>query len=160
MPGDNRKGATRKEDSMNDDQIVQKAREILAARMCKGAVIGSPSDSVDFLVLQLAEHESEAFCVIYLNSQNQVIEFAEEFRGTIDGAAVYPREIVKAALSKNAAAVIFAHNHPSGVAEPSAADQRITDRLIAALGLIDVRVLDHIIVAGNNTFSFREHGLL
>jgi len=163
MPGDNRMGETRKEDTMNtieENKIIEQAIEILTSRMLSGEALSSPSATVEFLTVKLAGKEAEAFCVIYLTSQHQVIAFEEAFKGTIDGAAVYPREIARAALAHNAAAVIFAHNHPSGVAEPSAADKRITDRLVNALGLLDIRVLDHIIIGGTNYYSFAESGLL
>lgn len=104
--------------------------------------------------------EHEVFFAAFLTSQHQVIAMEEIFRGTIDGAAVYPREVVKAVLNHNAAAVIFSHNHPSGICEPSQADKRITERLVEALRLIDVRVLDHIIIAGSKHYSFAEKGLL
>lgn len=145
---------------MTEDQIIEEALKILTSRMLSGESLTSPAATTRFLTLQLAGREAEAFCVIYLTSQHQVIAFEEVFHGTIDGAAVYPREIVKACLNHNAAAVIFAHNHPSGMAEPSTADRRITERLVQALSLIDVRVLDHIIVAGTNTTSFAEQGLI
>lgn len=145
---------------MTEDQIIEEALKILTNRMLNGESLTSPADTTSFLTLQLAGREAESFCVIYLTSQHQVIAFEEVFHGTIDGAAVYPREIVKACLNHNAAAVIFAHNHPSGMAEPSTADRRITERLVQALSLIDVHVLDHIIVAGTNTTSFAEQGLI
>jgi DNA repair protein RadC len=100
------------------------------------------------------------FAVLFLDNQHRLIEYVELFRGTIDAAAVYPREVVKETLSRNAAAVIFAHNHPSGSVEASQADRMLTDRLKQALALVDVRVLDHIIVAGNATVSFAERGWL
>ena len=98
--------------------------------------------------------------MLYLNSQHKLIEVDELFMGTIDGAAVYPREIAKAALGHNAAAVILGHNHPSGITEPSAADRRITERIVSALGLLDIRVLDHVIVSTEGSFSFAEEGLM
>lgn len=143
-----------------ENQIIAQALEILSRRVLSGQKLQSPADAIQFLTLQLAERTSEAFCVLYLSTQHQVIAFEEAFHGTIDGAAVYPREIVKAALGHNAAAVIFAHNHPSAIAEPSQADRRITDRLISALALIDIKVLDHIIIGGTNHYSFAETGLL
>lgn len=143
-----------------DDQIIAKALEILAARTARGETLNSPQSVTQYLKICLAQRESEAFFTLYLTTQHHVIELEESFKGTIDGAAVYPREIAKAALIKNAAAVIFAHNHPSGVAEPSAADRRITQRLVEALALIEVRVLDHIIIGGTDAYSFAENGLL
>jgi DNA repair protein RadC len=100
------------------------------------------------------------FSCLYLDNRHRVIQFEELFRGTINGASVYPREVVKKALGHNAAAVIFAHNHPSGVAEPSAADRRITQQLSDALALVDVRVLDHVVVGDGTTISFAEQGLM
>ena len=114
----------------------------------------------DYCRLQIGHLEHEVFGVLYLDNQHHLIHFEPLFRGTIDGASVYPREVVKQVLNWNSAAVIFCHNHPSGVTEPSAADKRITSRLIEALRLIDVRVLDHIIVSNVGDFSFAEQGLL
>ena len=146
--------------NLTDDQIIERALEILSERVTNGEALTSPAATVDFLTVKLGGEEREAFFVIFLNSQHVVIAFDELFRGTIDGAAVYPREVVKAALAHNAAAVILAHNHPSGVAEPSSADQRITARLIDALALVEIRVLDHFIITGGGHFSFAEQGLL
>ncbi|MAT91370.1 MAG: hypothetical protein CME59_02090 [Halioglobus sp.] len=163
MPGDNRKGETRKGEAMKnltEDQIIEKALQILESRIFNGDTLDSPAATVNFLKLKLAGRDQEAFCAIFLNSQRQVLDFEEMFHGTLDGASVYPREVVKAAIYKRAAAVIFAHNHPSGPAEPSAADCSITSRLQDALALIDVRVLDHIIVGGANSYSFAENGLI
>jgi len=120
----------------------------------------SPQASKDLLRLRIGDREREIFCVLYLNSQHNLLEVDELFMGTIDGAAVYPREIAKAALAHNAAAVILGHNHPSGITEPSSADRRITERIVSALGLLDIRVLDHVIVSTQASFSFAEDGLL
>jgi len=120
----------------------------------------SPSNTHNYLVAKLARSEREIFSCIYLDNQHRVIGYEELFYGTIDGASVYPREIVKAALKHNAAAVIFAHNHPSGITTPSQADKDITGKLIAALKTVDIRVLDHIIVGGSQTLSFSEKGLI
>jgi len=125
----------------------------------KGATLGSPHDTRDFLRLELSTEEQEVFCCLFLDNRNRVIEFRRMFHGTIDGASVYPREVVKAALLLNAAAVILAHNHPSGIAEPSSADKQITNRLKDALALVEVRVLDHMVV-GEEIVSFAERGLL
>ena len=100
------------------------------------------------------------FCCLYLDNRHRLIAFDELFRGTIDGASVHPREVVKQALARNAAAVILAHNHPSGVAEPSQADELITQRLKEALALVDIRLLDHVIVGDGNCLSFAERGLI
>jgi DNA repair protein RadC len=129
-----------------------------------GAAICSPSAASTqarlYLNLALADKEHEVFVVLFLDNQNNLIEAAELFRGTIDGASVYPREVVKSALLVNAAAVILAHNHPSGLPEPSNADKRITKRVQDALELVDIRVIDHIIVGKSASVSFAERGLL
>ena len=111
-------------------------------------------------MVTLGAREYESFCCIFLTNRHRVIEFVELFRGTIDGASVHPREVVKEALLRNSAAVIFAHPHPSGVAEPSQADELITRRLREALALMDIRVLDHLIVAGSEVVSLAERGLI
>ena len=123
-------------------------------------VLTSPNDTKDFLVAQLRAYQHEVFACLFLDNRHQIISFDEMFKGTIDGASVYPREVVKQALARNAAAVIFAHNHPSGVAEPSLADKNITQRLQEALKLVDIRVLDHFIIGDNTAVSFAELGLL
>jgi DNA repair protein RadC len=110
--------------------------------------------------LRLAPRDHEVFTILFLDSRHRLIDCREIFRGTIDGASVHPREVVKEALARNAAAVILSHNHPSGVAEPSQADELITQRLREALALIDVRVLDHLIVAGSDVVSLAERGAL
>ena len=115
---------------------------------------------MQYLQIQLAEREQEVFSVMFLNTRHQLIEFQEMFYGSIDGASVHPREVVKAALKVNAAACIFAHNHPSGVAEPSQADISITGRLKSALALVDIRVLDHIIVTVDECVSLAQRGHL
>ncbi len=125
-----------------------------------GSAIRSPSDTEDFLKARLSGLEHESFCVIYLDNRHRVLNFEELFRGTIDGTSVYPREVVKESLKVNAAAVILAHNHPSGVSEPSQADERITKRLKAALELVDIRVLDHIIIGSDKCTSLASRGLL
>lgn len=120
----------------------------------------SPSAMGDMLRLRIGNSEREVFCVIYLDAQHRLIEVEELFYGTIDGAAVYPREVAKAALAKNAAAVCLGHNHPSGAAQPSEADKRITQRLKKALELLDIRCIDHIIVSPKEQYSFAAHGML
>ena len=114
----------------------------------------------DYLRLTSAAREEEAFVCIWLDAQHKVIEFEAAFTGTLTQTSVYPREIVKTALARNAAAVIFAHNHPSGVAQPSQADELLTRNLKEALALVEVKVLDHFIIAGNQAISFAERGLL
>jgi DNA repair protein RadC len=131
-------------------------REELAAR----DVLSSPRAVRDYLRLALAGRQHEVFVVLLLDAQHRVIHCEELFRGTLTQTSVYPREVVKCALRHNAAAVIFAHNHPSGVAEPSHADEILTRSLKSALGLVDVQVLDHFVVAGSATTSFAERGLL
>jgi DNA repair protein RadC len=126
----------------------------------KGTALTSPQLTRDFLTLKLGALEHEVFAVILLDGRHRVIEYVELFRGTIDGASVHPREVVKLALAKNAAAVVLAHPHPSGVAEPSQADEILTRRLRDALQLVDIRVLDHVVVAGGAAVSFAELGLL
>ena len=146
----------------NDDAIIESALKILESRISYNSdspLLTSPQASKDYVKLQLATYEHEVFACLFMDKRNRVITFEELFRGTIDGASVYPREVVKACLSHNAAAVIFAHNHPSGVAEPSQADIAITERLKKALALVDIRVLDHLIV-GEEVISFAERGLL
>ena len=113
-----------------------------------------------YLVTQFADLGHEVFACLFLDTRHRVIRYEEMFRGTIDGCSVHPREVVKAALTANAAAVILAHNHPSGMAEPSRADTQLTRRLTDALALVDVRVLDHMVVGGAETVSFAESGLL
>jgi DNA repair protein RadC len=149
-------------DITNDNAIIESALKILESRLLYDPDLiqmTSPQASKDFVKLKLFAYEHEVFACLFLDNRNRVIVFDELFRGTIDGASVYPREVVKACLSCNAAAVIFAHNHPSGVTEPSQADIAITERLRKALALIDVRVLDHLIV-GDEVTSFAERGLL
>ena len=146
---------------LNDDLIIERALAILDSRLRKaGAAMSSPIAVRDYLRLQLAGLEHEVFCVLFLDSQHRVIQFEEMFRGTLNQASVYPREIVKQALAHNAAAVILAHNHPSGVATPSMADRNLTNALRDALALVDVRVLDHFVVGGKDMVSFVENGLL
>jgi DNA repair protein RadC len=125
-----------------------------------GDVLSSPSETRRFLQYHLGSRSREVFTCLFLDSQHRVQRCEDLFFGTLDGAAVYPREVAVRALQYGAAAVIFAHNHPSGVAEPSSADRRITERLCSALALLDIRVLDHIIVGSGREYSFAEQGLL
>ena len=134
-------------------------RQALAA-VCDRDVLSNPENTRLFLQHHLGGRRREVFSCIFLDSQHRVICCEDLFLGTLDGAAVYPREVAVRALQYCAAAVIFAHNHPSGVAEPSAADKRITERLQAALSLLDIRVLDHIIIGRGKGYSFAEAGLL
>ena len=139
--------------------VLEMARRYLGESLQRGEPLTSPQITRQFLSQKLRDYSHEVFAVLFLDQRHRVICFEELFRGTIDGASVYPREVVKQSLLHNAAAVIFAHNHPSGVAEPSQADQSITRRLQDALALIDVRVLDHFVV-GDEVVSFAERGLL
>ena len=143
-----------------DEEVLDAARSILAQRVRRGRPLTSPRHTRDYLRHQLAPLEHEVFAILFLDNRHRVIEFAPLFRGTVDGASVHPREVVKEALARNAAAVILAHNHPSGIAEPSQADELITARLRDALALVDVRVLDHFVVTGDAIVSFVERGLL
>jgi DNA repair protein RadC len=146
--------------SAAEDEIIVAARQILDRRVRKGAYLESPSAARDFLVLRLAPLPCEVFLAVFLDAQHGVIEAKELFRGTLTQTSVYPREVVREALMLNAAAVIVAHNHPSGSAEPSRADECITSTLKSALALVDVRLIDHIVVAGGKSTSLAERGLL
>ena len=139
---------------------VELARRHYAEAMRAGPPLDSPQATRDYLIRRLRDTPHELFCCLHLDNRHRLIAFDELFRGTIDGASVHPREVVKQALARNAAAVILAHNHPSGVAEPSQADELVTRRLREALQLVDIRVLDHMIVADNGCLSFAERGLL
>ncbi len=140
--------------------VLEMARRHFNEVLQRGDVLTSPEVTRAYLSAQLRGYRHEVFACLFLDNQHRVIQWEELFRGTIDGASVYPREVVKQALHHNAAAVIFAHNHPSGVAEPSQSDRLITDKLKAALNLLDIRVLDHFIVGDGMPYSFAEHGLL
>lgn len=139
---------------------IEIARRSLKQEMRGGSALTSPAAVRDYLRLALSGREHEVFLCMWLDAQHRVIDFQEAFRGTLTQTSVYPREVVKAALKRNAAAVIFAHNHPSGVAQPSQADELLTRNLRDALMLIEVNVLDHFIVAGHQAISFAERGLL
>jgi DNA repair protein RadC len=140
--------------------VLELARRCLGERLRAGDALTSPGAVRDYLRLALAQREHEVFVVIFLDAQHRVTEIEEVFRGTLTQTSVYAREIVKAALKANAAAVIFAHNHPSGVAQPSQADELLTRNLKQALAVVDVKVLDHFIVAGDQCLSFAERGLI
>ena len=142
------------------EALPELARRYYAASLPVGESIKSPADTEDFLHARIRHLGHELFCCLYLDNRHRVLRFDELFRGTIDGTSVYPREVVKEALSVNAAAVILAHNHPSGVAEPSQADERITARLKSALELVDIRLLDHLIIGNAETTSLASRGLL
>jgi DNA repair protein RadC len=140
--------------------VPELARRYFEQSLPCGEVIRSPADTESFLKARMQHLDHELFCCLYLDNRHRVLRFDELFRGTIDGTSVYPREVVKEALSVNAAAIILAHNHPSGVAEPSQADERITKRLKAALELVDIRLLDHLIVGNGPATSLASRGLL
>ena len=139
---------------------LEMSKRYLAEEMHTGQSLTSSISTQNFLKAELRHESREVFAVLFLNTQHQVIKFERLFHGTINAAAVYPRVVVEAALKYQAGAVILAHNHPSGIAEPSIADNQITTRLEQALALIDIRVLDHIIVAGRYCYSYAEHGQL
>lgn len=145
-------------------EVCAAARELvrrwLDEELRRDCVLSAPAAVRDFLRLHFAGQEYESFVVLFLDAQNRLIEAKELFRGTLTQTSVYPREVVKEALKQNAGAAILAHNHPSGMAEPSRADEMLTNSLKQALSLVDVRILDHFIVAGATTLSFAERGLL
>ncbi|HNV87362.1 MAG TPA: DNA repair protein RadC [Methylotenera sp.] len=140
--------------------IFEMSRRALSEQLQQRDVFKSPQQVRDYLVLKLGGLTREVFLVLFLDTQNQLVATEEMFTGTLTQTSVYPREVVKRALHHNAASVIFAHNHPSGIAQQSQADELLTKQLKQALALVDVRVLDHFIVAGNNTLSFSERGIL
>lgn len=142
------------------DAVIAAAMEILRARMADRRQLSSPQAVREYLQLNLQPLQYEVFWVVYVDSQNRVIAAEEAFRGTLAQTSVFPREIVKRALHHNAAAVIFAHNHPSGIAEPSRADEALTQTLKHTLAMVDVRVLDHFIIGEGVSMSFAERGLL
>lgn len=140
--------------------LPELARRYFLESLPVGETIRSPADTETYLKARMRHLDHELFCCLYLDNRHRVLRFDELFRGTIDGTSVYPREVVKEALSVNAAALILAHNHPSGVAEPSQADERITRRLKAALELVDIRLLDHLIIGDGSATSLASRGLL
>jgi DNA repair protein RadC len=141
-------------------EIIAAARRAMTRRVHRGTAMSSPRAVREFLAVKLGTLEHEIFAVLLLDTRHRLIEYVELFRGTINGASVHPREVVKLALARNAAALVLAHPHPSGSPEPSQADELITQRLKEALALVDIRVLDHVIVAGGETVSLAERGLL
>ena len=140
--------------------VLEMSRRALKEELQRGDALNSPRAVRDYLQLLLGGRHQEVFLVLFLDTQHRVIAFEELFHGTLGQTSVYPREVVKRALAHNAAAVILAHNHPSGVAEPSQSDQLLTNALKQALSLVDVRVLDHFVVATGQTLSFAEKGLI
>jgi len=140
--------------------LLRLALEIVSARHAPGQMLSNPRDSAHYLRLAFAGHKNEVFAALFLDNRHRVLACEELFFGTIDGTSVHPRVVVQRALALNAAAVIFAHNHPSGVAEPSRADEVLTRRLKEALALVEIRVLDHIVVGHEGATSMAERGLL
>jgi DNA repair protein RadC len=145
---------------VSDEDVIAAALRILSERLARSNALTNPRATREYLVMRFAGLEHEIFCCVYLDNRHRVIACEELFRGTIDGSSVHPREVVKRALVHNAAAVILAHNHPSGVAEPSQADELITHRLKESLALVDIRVLDHLVVGGAVAESMADRGLM
>ncbi|MEQ1623006.1 MAG: JAB domain-containing protein [Methylococcales bacterium] len=145
---------------LTEAQIIRAARSLLNGRFKPGEALTSPQLTSDWLRINLMDLEHEVFVCLFLNNKHIVIKHEVLFRGTIDGASVYPREVAKRCLQLNAAAVLFAHNHPSGIVEASMADRSITAKLKDALSLFDVRVIDHFIIGKESPYSFAEHGLI
>ncbi len=152
-----------KTSELNDEEkqsVMILAMKVLAVKHRAGRALCSPEETRNFLRLRLADYRNEVFGSLFLDNRHRIIAVRELFQGTIDGASIYPRVVVQQALEANAAAMVFFHNHPSGVAEPSHADEAITRRLKDALALVDVRVLDHFVVSAGESVSFAERGLL
>jgi len=139
---------------------LEMGKRYLAGSLEKESALGSPSDTIQYFTAKLRPYPYEVFAALFLDNQHRILHYEEIFRGTIDGASVHPREVVVLALKVKAAAVIFAHNHPSGISEPSQSDQRITERLIEALSLVDIRVLDHIVIGDGEATSSAQRGML
>lgn len=156
----NKEGLYRLRGSVEPDVIIQQAASILLDGIANGKELTKASDAVQFLQLALGNEKNEQFSVLFLSKRHQVLAFENLFQGTIDSAAVYPRVVLQRALHWNAAAIILAHNHPSNDCEPSQSDKLITQQLIDALGLLDIRVLDHFIVSRSNCISLAERGLM
>ena len=142
------------------NKVITLALNILTERHLPGHALTSPKETIEYLRLRFSEYKNEVFCALFLDNRHRVLGFEELFFGTINGASVHPRVVVQRCMDVNAAAIIFAHNHPSGVSEPSHADKAITNRLKDALEILDVRVLDHIVVGAEGVTSFAETGLL
>lgn len=146
--------------ALTEDQIIKAAKRLLDSRVSKGKAITSATMVMDYLITYFANYPSEAFVCLFLDSRHHILNVEKLFTGTIDRSSVYPREVVRRCLELNAAAVIFAHNHPSGTLKPSTADLLITERLKEALSVVDVRTLDHIITGGGKATSLAVKGLL
>ncbi len=152
-----------KPSELNDTEkqsVVMLAMKVLLIKHRVGRTLSSPEETRNFLRLRMADYRNEVFGCLFLDNRHRILEVIELFQGTIDGSSVHPRVVVQKALEINAAAMLFFHNHPSGVAEPSHADEAITRRLKEALALVDVRVLDHFVVTAGESVSFAERGLL
>jgi DNA repair protein RadC len=147
-------------ESATSEQILAAARQVLAHRVRRGASLTSPRSVHEYLTVKLGALDYEVFGLVLADKRHKVIECVELFRGTIDGASVYPREVVKLVLEKRAASVVLFHNHPSMICDRSHADEMITKRLQNCLALIDVNVIDHLVIGGASVFSFAEKGLL
>lgn len=154
------RGDNRRYQLATPEAIVEAALQIVGQNMGTGDALTSPQLARDYARMRLAKLEHEVFALFLLDNTHRLIEYVELFRGTVASCTVYPREVVKLALARNAAAIILAHNHPSGIVEPSQADLRVTEKLTSSLALIEVRVIDHLIVGGPNILSFSERGLL
>ena len=150
----------RVEDAMSDDAVIIRALAVLSARFRQRDVFASPGSVKDFLRLQGQGLDCEVFAVMYLDAQNQLIEYERLFRGTLTQTSVYPREVLKRSMEVGAASVILHHNHPSGRCEPTRADEALTQTLKSALALVDVRVLDHVITSDQGALSMAERGLV
>ena len=144
----------------DSEQVLAAAQQIVDARMVRGASFKDPAVACEFFRNKLGHLEREVFAAVFLDTRHRLIDYVELFQGTIDGAEVHPREVVRAALRLNAAAVLVAHNHPSGDVEPSAADRAVTARLKQALAMVDVRLLDHVIVGGGQSLSLASSGVV
>lgn len=154
------KDASAKYRPASADELLSAARSVLRRKFRRGKLIKTPGDAGDYLIGELAHLDYECFAILWLDNRHRILVFEPLFRGTLDGTSVYPREVVRSAMRLNAAACLLTHNHPSGVGEPSSADERITRRLKTALELVDVRVIDHVIVAGDRCVSMAQRGLL
>ena len=153
-------GRYRARRDLTPDQIIVAAKAVLAHRCTRGTSFTSPDAAADYLIVHYSERPSEVFTCLFLDNRHGLIAVEDLFHGTIDGASVHHREIVRRCIELNAAAVILAHNHPSGTTQPSQSDLRITQRVKEAVALVDVRVLDHLVVGGDQAYSFASHGLI
>jgi len=142
------------------DEVLQAAQQMLVSKVRGSDALATPQDVRDFLAVRLGGLEYEVFAVLHLDAGNRVIDYVEMFRGTLTQTAVYPREVLKDAMKRNSASLVLVHNHPSGLGRPSRADELLTQTLKTTLGMVDVRVIDHMIVAGPNVVSMAELGLL